>query len=67
MGNSKGKTVAEGFKDTCHPGLTPAVYDTDQQMLVVSIHARDGIELWRKDVAPLINSRHLLLPYKYSS
>ena len=66
MGNSQSeKQVSENFKHTCHPGLSDCLYDNSHQMLVMDIKAQEGTEIWKKDIDPLMGSKHLLIPQKY--
>ena len=68
MGNSQNENnVSKNFKNTCHPGLSDCHYDTSQQLLVMDLKAQEGTEIWKKDIDPLMGSKHLFLPCKYSN
>ena len=68
MGNSQSdKNTGKIFKNTCHPGLSDCSYDSAQQMLIMDIKAQEGTEIWKKDIDPLMGSKHLFLPHKYSN
>ena len=68
MGNSnQEKSSPENFRNTCHPGLNDCTYDKSSQMFVMTIKAQEGMELWKKDVDPLMRSKHLFLPHHYGN
>jgi hypothetical protein len=69
MGNTptNSDTLADKFRNTCHPGLTECTYDPQEQLLWVVVRADQGMPEWRGDVDRLINKPHLFLPHRIAS
>lgn len=65
MGNNSNKNKPhEAYQNTCHPGLIDTRYDQIQNRLILAVKAKGGIDLWGKDIDPLLESRYLFLPSK---
>ena len=36
-------------------------------MLIMDLRAQEGTEIWKKDIDPLMESKYLFIPHRYSN